>query len=436
MPSLSELYQDLPDEGMGSQTGLYRVTNTHWVAENTPDAPIILTSNDYTQLITIQTGPPSSTHAHKISWPYKPLCQTSLFFRSICMPSTPITPDPTPHYIRTLRQHFHTTAQIPFPCPTPLHRDALAIFLSWNAHGDITHAPQFAGITATGTDPIAVQLAKYARLWNQLIACHALAHLLTAPAFGNAVIDAMIRALDEEASVQTKRRKMEDDARELERPPMPQSQAEYDRAMRRLVEEDASVRNPQATHWIAAGVPSFAAWNALRMWSRREILRRPLVLPPDCRHVLGATPAQISVFYAETERGSLLRQMLVDMIVSYSTRFPKYYGQKGGFGMLLGGAAEGQPGAEFRVPVEFVQDLLARYALVARGDRGVRNAEFVDRCRYHDHRHGAACSRRNEVAYAYAYAPALAPAQAPAANFNADELTAVDALIILSGTGN
>lgn len=43
MPSLEDLYKNLPEEITVPHYGLYRVTNIPWVAERTPDEPLKIT---------------------------------------------------------------------------------------------------------------------------------------------------------------------------------------------------------------------------------------------------------------------------------------------------------------------------------------------------------------------------------------------------------
>ncbi|KAB8304136.1 hypothetical protein EYC80_003556 [Monilinia laxa] len=419
MPSLSELYRDLSEETVAQQTGLYRVTNTPWIAANTPDEPFVLRNEDYTRIITITIGHPSNPL--RVIWPFKLFCQNSLFFRNICMPSTPIIPDTTPNYIRILRQQFQTTASIPFPYTTPKQCDAFSIFLSWNTHEELKQAKKFAGITSTNIDQ---RLAQYIILWDQLLECYKLSQFLIAPKFANKIIDTMILALKEEPSFQTKRRNLH--VQDHENPYMPNNREEYESTMHALTLNEHK-DNQHAENWIVTGIPPFGAWNALSPGSRYQILRRP-TLAPDTRHVLGATPRQIAQLYADTNPGSRLRALIVDMIFLYSTHYPRYYGQNGGFGELLGGAEVGVEG-EMWVPMEFVRDLLARFARgsSSRGNRGARLAEDVDPCSYHDHRHGAVCPRKPVLA--------LDNLQG-AANANADAVAAAAALLNLHEAGN
>ncbi|KAA8574716.1 hypothetical protein EYC84_003966 [Monilinia fructicola] len=334
------------------------------------------------------------------------------------MPGIPVIPDTTPNYIRILREQFHTTASLPFPCTTTKQCDAFAIFLSWNTHGELKQAKQFAGITSID---IHQRLAQYVILWDQLVECYKLSQFLIAPKFANKIIDTMILALQEEPSVQTKRRKLH--VHDHENPHMPTSREEYEATMHYLKLQGRE-DNKDAADWIVSGVPSFAAWNALTPGSRHRILRRP-ALAPDRRHVLGATPTQITKLYADTHPGSLLRSMIVDMIVLYSTRYPRYYGQNAGFGELLGGEEAGTEG-EFWVPMEFVRDVMAQYVRASRGNGLVRCVEDVDNCRYHDHRHGAICPPKAVVAHNDFPAPAA----------DADELAAAAALLVLNAEGN
>ncbi|KAF7852960.1 hypothetical protein EAF04_010837 [Stromatinia cepivora] len=370
MPSLEDIYGARGTTLSGS--GLYTITNTPWIIQNTQEERISLSLEDYSDLVTVTIGSPSN-RLH-ITWPLKIFCLNSLFFRSIFLPSTPITPDTTPTYIHILREKFLQTSNIPFPCSTAAHIEAFSIFASWNTYGELKYAKQFAGITS---EDVHQRINQYNILWNQLLDCYRLSQLLIAPRFGNKIIDTMIDAIREECSWQTRRRKLEDEDEQFALDSL--GSEEYQALMKRL-EEVSWETGDNVFNQTQSGEET------LNPRSRTSIQ------PPDSRHVLGATPFQITKLYADTNPGSPLRRMIIDMIISYSIRFPKYYGQNGGFGQLLGGSDPGTEG-EFWVPMEFVRDLLTVYAKT----KGGKNEKWMDEngCKYHDHKEGGvlACDR-------------------------------------------
>ncbi|CAD6442315.1 1742a407-b0ef-408f-85d0-2b71c0f1e42f [Sclerotinia trifoliorum] len=370
MPSLEDIYGARGTRQ--SDSGLYTITNTPWIAQYTQEKAITFSREDYSNLVTVTIGPPSKPI--QLTWPLKIFCLNSLFFRSIFLPPIPVTPDTTPTYIRVLRDRFHQTSNIPFPCTSTAHIEAFSIFASWNTQGEIKHAKQFSGITS---EDVHQRLNQYSILWNQLLECYRLSQLLIAPKFANKIIDTMIEAIGEECSWQTRRRKLEDEDEQFAIDSL--GSEEYQALAKRLDEVS-----------LVTGDDVFN-----QTQSRAETLnQRPStsLQPPDSRHVLGATPLQITKLYADTNPGAPLRRMIVDMIISYSIRFPKYYGQNGGFGELLGGSDPGTAD-QFCVPMEFVRDLLTAYAKA----NGVKNDRRMDEngCKYHDHKYGgtAACSR-------------------------------------------
>ncbi|KAI9647963.1 hypothetical protein NHQ30_002585 [Ciborinia camelliae] len=374
MPSLSDLYNNLPGLKAEPVSDLYKVTNTPWVANNTPNDPIDFQRQDYSQHVMITMGSP--TTPIRFIWPIKVFCLSSLFFRSIFMPpSTPITPDPTPAYILRLRQEFKSKSCIPFPCTTKPQIDAFAIFMSWNMYRSLQKARVFAGITS---DDVYERLEQYVILWDQMLECYKLSQFLIAPEFANEIIDTMVLALKEETSYQTKRRKIKDEKRE---------------SMRAELESALTDPDTPSAYQVLLGV-AFPGHPSNQTTPSQSGQKLP-ELPPDCRNVLGATPKQITKLYGDTNPGSPLRRMIVDMIISYSIRYPKYYGQNGGFGKLLGGSEPGTEG-EFWVPMEFVRDLLAAYAKVASKTAGAVFLARVDRCKYHDHKNGGDCPVKNK----------------------------------------
>ncbi|KAJ8065906.1 hypothetical protein OCU04_005007 [Sclerotinia nivalis] len=370
MPSLEDIYGA---RGIRtSDSGLYTITNTPWIAQNTQEEHISFSREDYSDLVTVTIGSPSNPI--QITWPLKIFCLNSLFFRSIFLPSTPTTPDTTPSYIRILREKFHQTSNIPFPCSTAAHIEAFSIFASWNTYGELKHARQFVGITSEDAHQ---RINQYNILWNQLLDCYRLSQLLIAPRFANKIIDTMIEAIREECSWQTRRRKLEDEDEQFALDNL--RSEEYQALMKRL-EEIRLYTGDDVFNQTQSGAETL---------NQRP---RYSIQPPDSRHVLGATPLQITKLYADTNPGAPLRRMIVDMIISYSIRFPKYYGQNGGFGELLGGSDPGTEG-EFWVPMEFVRDLLTAYAKAKREKNEIWTDE--NGCKYHDHKYGgtAACSR-------------------------------------------
>lgn len=357
-------------------------------------------SDDYHRLVTIIIGPVS--RRLRVTWPFKLFCRRSLFFRSVCMPGIPIVPDTTPPYIRILRQQFTSTATIPFPYATKEQCGAFSIFLSWNTHGEIKQSRQFLGVTS---NDLTTRFNQYNELWNQMIECYKLSQFLVAPQFSNIIIDTMLAALREEASFQSRRRRHEDDDCFHKC----RGEQEYTALMRNLqvmMESEHGKINRHAATWLSNGIPAFSEWVALGNMARKDILRCP-TLPPDTRHVLGATSKQISVLYSDTNPKSPLRRMIIDMIVSYSMRYPKYYGQNGGFGELLGGSNSTLI-EKFEVPMQFVQDLLAQYTKGMKESRLERNVKN-DSCKYHEHKHGITCGR-----------PKAGTAQPPAATTEND----------------
>ncbi|APA09311.1 predicted protein [Sclerotinia sclerotiorum 1980 UF-70] len=303
MPSLEDIYRA---RGMRqSDSGLYTITNTPWIAQNTQEKAITFSS---------------------------------------------------------------TSAKI----------EAFSIFASWNIHGELKHAEQFAGVTS---EDVYQRLDQYNILWNQLLECYRLSQLLIAPKFANKIIDTMIEAIREECSWQTRRRKLEDEDEQFAIESL--GSEEYQALMKRL-DEVSLVTGDNVFNQTQNGAETL-----------NQLPRA--IIHPDSRHVLGATPLQITKLYADTNPGALLRRMIVDMIISYSIRFPKYYGKNDGFGELLGGSDPSTEG-KFCVPIDFVQNLLTAYAKA----KGGKNDRWMDEnsCKYHDHKYGgtAACIRARERA--------------------------------------
>ncbi|KAF7958348.1 hypothetical protein EAE96_001897 [Botrytis aclada] len=372
MPDLEGSYASLMNPvTIESISGLYRITNTPWIAQNTRGDPIDSSEIDYNDLTSVTIGPSSSPI--RVTWPLAVFCMNSLFFRSIFMPETPTVPDTTPSYIRALRQEHQRTNNIPFPCATPAETDAFSIFVSWNTTNELKSSTKFVGITSVNVNE---RIQQYSKLWNQLIECYKLSQFLIAPKFANKIIDTMICALREECGWQTHRRQLEDEQDEniLATPGTAEYNALIDRLSQLTTEGNDNIFNQTQSSTIPQIVEQNNTPN-----------RKTKLLPPDARNILGGSPAQISHLYASTNPDSPLRRMLVQMIINYSVRYPKYYAQPPSFRTLIAGAEPGTQG-ELSVPMEFMIDLLSAYAKLGKEarDRGWRERDMG--CGYHEHK--------------------------------------------------
>ncbi|KAM0153477.1 hypothetical protein ACHAPG_007014 [Botrytis cinerea] len=370
MPDLEESYASYihPET---TELGLYKITNTPWIAKNTRSTPIEPSDINYDDLTSVTIGPTSNPI--RVTWPLAVFCLNSLFFRSIFMPDTPTVPDTTPSYIRALRQEHQRANNIPFPCTTPAQTDAFSIFVSWNTTNELKSSAKFVGITSVD---VFERIKQYNRLWDQLIECYKLSQFLIAPKFANKIIDTMICALREECGWQTHRRQLEDEKDEniLATPGTAEYNALIDRLSQLTTEGNDNIFNQIQT----SNTPHIVEQN-------HTPNRKTKLLPPDSRNILGGSPAQISFLYASTNPNSPLRKMLVQMIINYSARYPKYYAQPSSFSTLIAGAEPGTQG-ELAVPMEFMIDLLGAYAKLGKEarDRGWR--EMYMGCVYHEHK--------------------------------------------------
>ncbi|KAF5872080.1 uncharacterized protein Bfra_009109 [Botrytis fragariae] len=372
MPNLEESYTSLiHPEITGSISGLYTITNTPWIAQNTRSDPIDSSKIDYDDLTSVTIGSPSNPI--RVTWPLAVFCMNSLFFRSIFMPETPTVPDTTPSYIRALRLEHQRTNNIPFPCITLAETDAFSIFVSWNTTNELKSSTKFVGITSVN---VYERIRQYNKLWDQLIECYKLSQFIIAPKFANKIIDTMICALREECGWQTHRRQLEDEEDEniLATPGTPEYDALIDRLSRLTTEGNDNLFNQTQS----SSTPQMVDQN-------NTPNRKTKLLPPDARNILGGSPTQISHLYASTNPDSPLRKMLVQMIINYSVRYPKYYAQPSSFSSLIAG---GEPDTQERlsVPMEFMIDLLGAYAKLGKEarDRGWR--ERGTACVYHEHK--------------------------------------------------
>ncbi|RAL60441.1 hypothetical protein DID88_000216 [Monilinia fructigena] len=72
-------------------------------------------------------------------------------------------------------------------------------FFAWNTTGDIYSAKcLFKNTIPSGGKVTTEQLDGYRVLWDQLLECYFLADFPGAPKFGNAIIDALFKAIDDE----------------------------------------------------------------------------------------------------------------------------------------------------------------------------------------------------------------------------------------------
>ncbi|TGO18179.1 hypothetical protein BPAE_0394g00030 [Botrytis paeoniae] len=372
MPDLEESYASIiHSETTELILGLYKITNTPWNAQNTRSDPIDSSEIDYDDLTSVTIGP--SSNPIRVTWPLAVFCMNSLFFRSIFMPEIPTVPDTTPSYIRALRLEHQRTNNIPFPCVTPAETDAFSIFVSWNTTNELKSSTKFVGITSVN---VYERIRQYSKLWDQLIECYKLSQFLIAPKFANKIIDTMICALREECGWQTHRRQLEDEEDEniLTTPGTTEYDALIDRLSQLTTEGNDNIFNQTQS----LTTPQIVEQN-------NTPNRKTKLLPPDARNILGGSSAQISRLYASTNPGSPLRKMLVQMIINYSVRYPKYYAQPSSFSTLIAGAETGTQG-ELSVPMEFMIDLLSAYAKLGKEarDRGWR--ERGAGCVYHEHK--------------------------------------------------
>ncbi|TGO15967.1 hypothetical protein BTUL_0033g00040 [Botrytis tulipae] len=77
---------------------------------------------------------------------------------------------------------------------------AMEAFFVWNTTGEILSSESLFPVTAE-PDTAAItteKLDKYVHFWDRLLECYFLADFLGAPAFGNATIDALLEAIDNE----------------------------------------------------------------------------------------------------------------------------------------------------------------------------------------------------------------------------------------------
>ncbi|KAF7911418.1 uncharacterized protein EAF01_002925 [Botrytis porri] len=372
MPDLEKSYASLIHSATKElASGLYTITNTPWIAENTRSDPIDSSKIDYNDLTSVTIGPSSSPI--RVTWPLAVFCMNSLFFRSIFMPETPTVPDTTPLYIKALRLEHQRTNNIPFPCTTPAETDAFSIFVSWNTTNELKSSTKFVGITSVN---VYERIRQYNKLWDQLIECYKLSQFLIAPKFANKIIDTMICALREECGWQTHRRQLEDEEDEnvLAAP----GTAEYDALIDHISQLTTEGNDDLFNQTQSSSIPPIVEQN-------NTPNRKTKLLPPDARNILGGSPAQISHLYASTNPGSQLRQMLVQMIINYSVRYPKYYAQPSSFSTLITGAGSAMQ-ENLSVPIEFMIDLLGAYAKLGKQarDRGWRERDMG--CVYHEHK--------------------------------------------------
>ncbi|KAF7917939.1 uncharacterized protein EAE98_009967 [Botrytis deweyae] len=372
MPDLEESYSSIiPPETTELASGLYTITNTPWISQNTRSDPIDSSKIDYNDLTSVTIGP--STSPIRVTWPLAVFCMNSLFFRSIFMPETPTVPDTTPSYIRALRLEHQRTNNIPFPCTTPAETDAFSIFVSWNTTNELKSSTKFVGITSVNVNE---RIRQYSKLWDQMIECYKLSQFLIAPKFANKIIDTMICALREECGWQTHRRQLEDEDDEsiLATP----GTAEYDALIDRLSQLTTEGNDNLFNQTQSSTTPPIVDQNDTPN-------RKTKLLPPDARNILGGSPAQISHLYASTNPDSQLRKMLVQMIINYSVRYPKYYAQPSSFSTLITGTGSGTKG-ELSVPMEFMIDLLSAYAKLGKEARDRGWKERGSGCVYHEHK--------------------------------------------------
>ncbi|KAK6612756.1 hypothetical protein H4I96_01969 [Botrytis cinerea] len=312
MPDLEESYASYihPET---TELGLYKLTNTPWIAKNTRSTPIEPSDINYDDLTSVTIGPTSNPI--RVTWPL------AVFL-----------PDTTPPYIRALRQEHQRANNIPFPCTTPAQTDAFSIFVSWNTTNELKSSAKFVGITSVD---VFERIKQYNRLWDQLIECYKLSQFLIAPKFANKIIDTMICALREECGWQTHRRQLEDEKDEniLATPGTAEYNALIDRLSQLTTEGNDNIFNQIQT----STTPHIVEQN-------NTPNRKTKLLPPDSRNILGGSPAQISFLYASTNPNSPLRKMLVQMIINYSARYPKYYAQPSSFSTLIAGAEPGTQG--------------------------------------------------------------------------------------------
>ncbi|ESZ93112.1 hypothetical protein SBOR_6484 [Sclerotinia borealis F-4128] len=248
--------------------------------------------------------------------------------------------------------------------------DAMSMFFVWNTTGNIYSAKRLSTITvpSDGTKTTK-ELDGYRILWDQLLECYFLADYLGAPNFGNAIIDALFKAINDEA----------DDRARLEVKP----------------EEKDFVHSLAPTPEVNNGNDDNDDEDDDNETvdddddQERGGLSDPFeerVPQKEIRQMLGTLPYQIQRMYSKTKKGSPLRKMLVDKIINQAITIDLYE-------KLQCIVAEG-------VPIEFhrtlVDELMRTAVIVVHCDQGGpyrRRADerSRDNYLYHIHKVGERC---------------------------------------------
>ncbi|KAF7917941.1 uncharacterized protein EAE98_009969 [Botrytis deweyae] len=254
---------------------------------------------------------------------------------------------------------------------------ALEAFFVWNTTGDILSSESLSPVTVDPNTAVitAEKLDEYVNFWDRLLECYFLADFLGAPAFGNATMDALLEAIDNETKDREKlESKFEVSAPHLE---VDNSEDDHDHS-----DNDEDESDDEEDH----------RGDVERRWEAGEH-RDPFDknLPrQEIRQMLGTLPHQIRRVYSMTKADSLLQKMLVDKIMKQSTDHHPYYEK------LNGLLKEG-------MPVEFHQDLMNEmmrsFTIVHQISQGTDSKRLsadcraLRRCYYHIHRVGERCPK-------------------------------------------
>ncbi|KAI9647967.1 hypothetical protein NHQ30_002589 [Ciborinia camelliae] len=293
---------------------LHLVTMTPTLAKEFSQQDLHLSLEDYSNHVQVIVG--TGKEKVQVIRPAKILSLESNYFRIVCIPIWP------------LEKRSNLKVNL-------LDQDVIAfnIFLAWITTRNIQMAKQIPRINTN--DPPAEKLEQYEVLWDQLLECYFLSEYLEAPNFGNTIIDAMIKAQDDEQHIWKEL--------QLQR------------------ESEASREN-------------------------QDNSTQPSV---EMRRILGGKNHQINRLYAKTTSNCLLRNMMVHQIVSWK----KSRNIHKKLDAILNEDLEAKEAA---VPFEFTKDLLdflvkAIEREFGYGDQLTTSAGSY--CDYHVHKDGEFCQR-------------------------------------------
>ncbi|KAF7958350.1 hypothetical protein EAE96_001899 [Botrytis aclada] len=251
---------------------------------------------------------------------------------------------------------------------------ALEDFFAWNTTGTIFSSRRLSPVIA---DPNTVtitaeKLDKYVAYWDRLLESYFLADFLGAPAFGNAVIDALIKAIDSEREDRAKLEpKLEIFAPILGVDDLEDNQNHLNDAENNNENEEDDGQHDE-DEWE----------NVYRDPFERDRPRQ------ESRQMLGTLPYQIQRVYSNTETCSPIRKMLVDKFIKQGIDHHPYYEK------LSGLVREGMP-VEFHF--DLADEMMRSLIITNQIRRGIdcrrlsADSRARRRCLYHIHRVGERC---------------------------------------------